>query len=675
MAGKIFASGTVGSCSVYNVSVQDRREGLWGVSKKVYNGNPHNNYVIARANIRKYPSLQSDPDLIKPGWSLSIPCRGNLPAVAKKSQAPRAVIPTPYVSEEEIIKIVPKPNFVLELQKKERIEVPDLKLELANFKINFKARSFPEPVELEAGRRLEPNMQVAEIKFEPAFSYTGLKAKAKTEKTEAVGQKGGNMFGKIFGAAKWPFKKLANRRVARVALMAFAFAPVPGAQYVSHGGLVATGFAQQGPKTTPVSVASKKKLAVPTLQEVEAGGNRPYSRYSVVGELKLRPNSIFSQPSYEKNKKEVEGMSRELASNVGLAGATVINEWPGKDMSPEVVLSADAVIIGLKEGDGFLPLYLADCEYKGKPWANRIKVVNLPEPSKVAEKEEPKKEIPPPLVPQTQPQTVTATPVKVNMPAFPSSISLNLVGYPTNTTQHVVYSGKVVNEQILVTKCGDWTCKFKNVGDGLMRIGIGAGATMFGKGVMDLPNAWQKVAKTNASGRVEAAKSRVPDVVNITNTNSSASSASSDAANSGITANSASNSTGGNVGSVSASTGPVESNSQATGTGTGTGGNVVDSGNSASSSLSGSNAVVADSGNSNSNSASTAEANPIATAEANPVATADSNSTSGSDSVSNISDVTMNPSAVSDSVSGADANSDANADASSQSDNNPTPTP
>lgn len=666
------AIASASECSVYDVSAKDRKEGLWGVSKKVYAGNPSFNYAIARANIKNYPSLEGNPDLIKPGWSLSIPCQQNV-QIAEKSWRP-ATTAVPAVKM-LVVKQEAKVN-VEKIQKlkdvtfefaENKSNVSELKLQLTGFVLNRGSVQQSEPLPISVAEMPLADLQSEYEKSEVLTYYPPPSAFAKNEveieqKQQANGQEG-NMFGKILNTAIWPFKKIANRRTARVALMALAFAPVPGATYLSQGGLVATSFAQQGTKTTPISVAAKKDLAKPTLQEVEAGGQKPYNRYAVIGELKLRSNSIFSQPPYEKNKKEVGEMAREFASSIGLAGAVVVNEWPGKDMSPEVILSGDAVIIGIKTEDSFVPLYLADCEYKGKPWANRIKIIQMPEVQKTDDQTQPKPaEVQTPVVVNPQAAQIT------NNLNVPPVINLNLTGLPsqprvpTNTTQRIIYEVK-----------RDWAAKWRDVGVGTGVALMGTAAQTF---AIRLPNAMKyrankdvDIAKIKAQGMVDAAKNRVSDVMNITNNSSSASDSKSDSNSQGattgavqVTANGG-NSSGAAVGNITSDA----SNSGVTATG-GAGGAGGAGGDSFSTSDAdaGSNSVVNNenqnqNSNSNENLNSNTNANENANNNDNNNANSNANvsnaeSTGGSLNIEN----SLNPQSQADAA--ADAAADADAD-------------
>jgi hypothetical protein len=73
-------SAKLASCAERSYTVttkQDRRQGLWGVAKRMY-GDSTFNYRIAQSNLDKYPSLGKNPDLIMPGWVLRIPCKEDL---------------------------------------------------------------------------------------------------------------------------------------------------------------------------------------------------------------------------------------------------------------------------------------------------------------------------------------------------------------------------------------------------------------------------------------------------------------------------------------------------------------------------------------------------------------------------------------------------------------------
>jgi hypothetical protein len=342
--------------------------------------------------------------------------------------------------------------------------------------------------------------------------------------------------------AVWPFRNVRKSLV--YATMALGFVPVPHARMASIGGsflltaLMPSSHAAAFVDPSPIA-AKENDPPVLTRQEVVAAGKMPYLRYTVPeGELDMVSSSIFEQPPYtDSNKAAVEKYSRDLASNLGLVGATVWNEWPGTGMAPKVILSGKAVVIYERTSQGIIHLYfLADCRYKGKPWANRIKLISAPPPAQTAQAQQP-------IVVQS-----AVPPITNNMtaPAFPGTINLNLSGLPqqqalpTDTTQRIIYSGEVVQRQIVEVK-RDWAAKMKDVGFGIMGSGVGVGAAALG---IELPPAIensahakadavkynadknlqvqqvksaadQQIAVTNGQALVDAAKNRVPDVVDI----------------------------------------------------------------------------------------------------------------------------------------------------------------
>ena len=78
--------------------------------------------------------------------------------------------------------------------------------------------------------------------------------------------------------------------------------------------------------------------SLPTRAQVEENGKKPYPRYTVpAGKMSWCPSSIFEQPRYDQDKDAIDKMQRKPASELGLAGVVVCNEYPGQ-MSPYVVL-------------------------------------------------------------------------------------------------------------------------------------------------------------------------------------------------------------------------------------------------------------------------------------------------------------------------------------------------
>jgi len=79
----------------HTVVPEDRVSGLWGVAKKEY-GRGYLNLLIAEKNSKNYPSLAKNPNLIKLGWVLTIPCcLCDLPALTKPPVAKKVKVVTP----------------------------------------------------------------------------------------------------------------------------------------------------------------------------------------------------------------------------------------------------------------------------------------------------------------------------------------------------------------------------------------------------------------------------------------------------------------------------------------------------------------------------------------------------------------------------------------------------
>ena len=118
---------------------------------------------------------------------------------------------------------------------------------------------------------------------------------------------------------------------------------------------------------------------VPKKSDVENAGKKPYSRYSVpAGELTWVSNSIFQLPSYGNAKDEIDALPRGIAKDLDLTGKCVYNEYPDQ-VAIKVCLSENAIVLYVKRIDGIIiPIYLADCTYKGKPWFNRLRLVDEP---------------------------------------------------------------------------------------------------------------------------------------------------------------------------------------------------------------------------------------------------------------------------------------------------------
>jgi hypothetical protein len=231
-------------------------------------------------------------------------------------------------------------------------------------------------------------------------------------------------------------------------------------------------------------------------EQVVKGGNTPYHRYDVPeGKLDVAPLSIFTQPPYEKNKKVVDAMPRGRAEDLGFTGELVYNEYP--DRAPKVKLAATSVLIYEETPQGKVPRYLADCQRNGKPYANRIALVDT---SRFQAKPQTRE------VFQTQPTNVTVnnppTTNTVNMPAIPGTFNVNVAGlpqYPQPATYPAYPTYHVINESIVHR---DWAAKFKDVGIGGGVLLAGAAAET---GSILIPRAITKSAQIKADASKDVA--------------------------------------------------------------------------------------------------------------------------------------------------------------------------
>ena len=541
----------------YTVTAEkNRREGLWGISKEMYGGIGHLNMKIFEAN----RNIIENPDIIQPGWVLVIPgCpEDNLSTTrvpVAKNTMPKAEATVPQDSAKSFViqpeypavaLVVPlssiletNPTMVASLYKVTPVptspsalmpitRVPDAPQQNAVLISTRIPEGSAEPQRLEVSESASqqvmqsqriPAVQVSEVSVLKSESKQSPEmATSENFSEEKKGRKSMKSFTKVVfapvRAIRWVVKN--PRRAIVTSLAGLAFVPTPYTRLAGVGvgaALAATsasgqsqGFVQRS------SVASAENASVPTRAEVERAGITPNPRYTVpAGELNWVSNSLFAQPSYsEGNKAAIEELPRELASNLGLAGARAYNEYPGQ-VAVEVVLSEKAVVIYQQTPQGIIPLYLADCRYQGKPWANRLKLISQP-PAQV-------QNVPP--VQQNIPvvnNNFSAPP----SPAFPGTINLNLAGLPqqpavpTNTTQHVIYE----------VKQNGWQ-NFASFGKGIRDMGIGTGVAALG---IRLPSAIEKsarikadsnvkVASIKSQGLVDAAKNRIPDQVNVNSTN------------------------------------------------------------------------------------------------------------------------------------------------------------
>jgi hypothetical protein len=254
----------------------------------------------------------------------------------------------------------------------------------------------------------------------------------------------------------------------------------------------------QGVAFAPVKLGEK-----PTRSAVEAAGRIPYLRYTVPSDA-VEPvsASIFNQPAYSKETKDaIAALPRKQASELGLTGARTLNEFG--TWAIWVILAPNAIIS--YNPDTNEPLYLNDCAKNGKPWFNRLKLITRIAPPQQISQTPPAVQAPPQVVVNNPPAQVINN---LQIPQFPTQINLNLTGLPqaqvipANTTQHI----------IMVQKCGDWTCKFKNVGMGIGGAGIGIGVAALGT---QFPSAYEHAAKTHANAQIEATRIKGVTATNV----------------------------------------------------------------------------------------------------------------------------------------------------------------
>jgi hypothetical protein len=72
----------------------DDKRGIWGIAEKEYGGRGYLGPLIIEASVKDYPSLATNPNLIRPGWILTVPCcLCDLPPLEKKSAVAKKVAP------------------------------------------------------------------------------------------------------------------------------------------------------------------------------------------------------------------------------------------------------------------------------------------------------------------------------------------------------------------------------------------------------------------------------------------------------------------------------------------------------------------------------------------------------------------------------------------------------
>lgn len=86
---------------------------------------------------------------------------------------------------------------------------------------------------------------------------------------------------------------------------------------------------------------------------------------------------VFTQPEYNGKPEMLDGYGKGTAEKLGSAGEEVYNEYPGQG-AVRVILHPKAVLY--YDTASRQPLYLDGCLRKGKPWVNRIKLVEPPPP-------------------------------------------------------------------------------------------------------------------------------------------------------------------------------------------------------------------------------------------------------------------------------------------------------
>ncbi len=330
-----------------------------------------------------------------------------------------------------------------------------------------------------------------------------------------------NVIMKSVRVVTWPFRnpKKALHRSLVYTSMALGFMPIPHARVGAIGtSLALTAFFSSPAKSqeliqSPIATRNADS-SIPSREEIEQMGKTPYLRYTVpAGDLDSVSNSLFQQAPYGSDSKTtIESMPRDLASNLGLTGREVWNEIPGQ-VAVRVILADKPVIIYQPTPQGIIPMYLADCRYKGKPWANRIKLI-----------------APPPVMQSTTASgpanasasaSAIAPPVNMNIPPFPGVITLNLTGLPqqlaipTNTTQTIIHEVRRDKFQ-----------KLESIGKFGRDMGIGVGVSALG---IKLPGAIENSAYHKSSGvkykadrDLDIAKTRGATAASIASTNATA---------------------------------------------------------------------------------------------------------------------------------------------------------
>ncbi|HVS79360.1 MAG TPA: hypothetical protein VHF05_00030 [Candidatus Paceibacterota bacterium] len=181
-----------------------------------------------------------------------------------------------------------------------------------------------------------------------------------------------------------------------------------------------------------------------------------------------------------KDRQFFTGYQSVQADQIGWANQEVWNEIPGKG-SVQVRLDDPRIFYNGRYA------YLTGCEYKGKVWFNRIRLVHPLPPAE-------------PQVTQAPPPPAAPPVVNVNQPPFPNPLNvmatvsgLQPAQIPTNYTVHVV------NENI--QRCGDNWCRWQKFGTGLLGPAAIAADAVF-------PWAMTRSAHIQADGQRDAAARR-----------------------------------------------------------------------------------------------------------------------------------------------------------------------
>lgn len=266
-----------------------------------------------------------------------------------------------------------------------------------------------------------------------------------------------------------------------------------GMSFLDQPAMKNVGFYAQATSQAP-AVRSESGLNVPSADEVAEAGRKPYLRYTVSPNMQWITTSIFNQARYDKDRDGIAKLPRRTARQLGLSGRDFYNEW-GEDVAVEATLSDNAILLlDPRSGE---PIYLADCMWNGKPWVNRIQILNEPASQVVPTA---------PAVNPVQPQTIVQVPqqappvVNMNMPGIPTPIQLNVAGLPNYPTYPSEMTIRVIHEEK------------ETIADKIRKGGVGIGVGLVGYGAAhashSIPGAWKDTARTKVAGaeRVEMIK-------------------------------------------------------------------------------------------------------------------------------------------------------------------------